>query len=151
MSAQQSCPITGLKAILLATDGSAYSEAALTESIHLSKACASKLYVVSVIEMNPEYEAMAPQIVEKAATETKQILDYTKECIEKEGIACEVIAHTGEEPADFIVEEAKKHGVNMIVMGMHGRRGLKRLMMGSVTAKVLAHTPCSVLIVKPKL
>lgn len=151
MSAQQPCPISGLKNILLATDGSAYSEAALRESINLSRACASKLFVVSVIEMNPEYEALAPQLVEKAAAETKQVLDYTKECVEKEGITCEVIAHTGEEPADFIVEEAKKQNVNMIVMGMYGRKGLKRLMMGSVTTKVLAQTPCSVLVVKPKL
>ncbi len=145
---KQACPISGIGKILLATDGSDYSEAAMKEAFSLAKTCSSSLYVISVIEVNPEYESLAPQVIEKAERETKQLLDSVKECAEKEGIACEVIAHTGDEPADFIVEEAKNKKVNMIIMGMHGRKGLKKLMMGSVTAKVLAHTPCSVLVVK---
>ncbi|HET6514589.1 MAG TPA: universal stress protein [Thermodesulfovibrionales bacterium] len=142
------CPLTGLKTILLATDGSEYSEAALREAINLAKACSTKLYVLSVVEVNPEYATMAPQIVEKAEEETRRLLASVKEYAAGEGIECETIVHEGEEPYEFIVEEAEKKHVDMIVMGRHGRRGLQRLLMGSVTSKVIGHTPCSVLVVK---
>lgn len=148
MNTSQSCPITGLRNILLATDGSDYSEAAMREAVSLSKACSTKLYILTVIEMNPEYEALAPQIVEKAAEEAKSFLDDAKRCAEKENIACELLVHRGEDPAHFIVEEAKKIMADMIVMGKHGKRkGLTKLLMGSVTAKVLSHAPCKVLVV----
>ncbi|MBI5741795.1 MAG: universal stress protein [Nitrospirae bacterium] len=148
MSDKQACPIAGLKNILLAVDGSGFSEAAMKQAINISKSCSCKLYVISVVEVNPEYEALAPKIVEKAESDTRQLLEWTKECIVKEGIECETIAHQGEEPAQFIIEEAEKRKADMIVMGSHGRKGLKKILMGSVTQKVLAHTPCSVLVVK---
>lgn len=148
MAVKQSCPISGLKKILLATDGSKYSDAALKEAINLSRVCSSRLYVISVVEVNPEYEALAPRLVEKAEGETRKLLESTKKKILKEGLECKTIVHQGDEPAQLIVEEAEKNKVNMIIMGIHGRKGLKKLMMGSVTAKVIAHTPCSVLVVK---
>jgi nucleotide-binding universal stress UspA family protein len=148
MAVKQSCPIPGLKKILLATDGSKYSSAALKEAISISRACSSKLYVLSVVEMNLEYEALAPLLVEKAESETRKLLESAKKKILKEGLECETIVHQGDEPAQLIVDEAVKNKVNMIVMGIHGRKGLTKLMMGSVTQKVIAHTPCSVLVVK---
>jgi len=148
MAEKQICPISGLKKVLLATDGSEYSEAALREAMNLARACSSQLSVISVIEVNPEYATLAPQIVEKKEEETRQLLESVQECAAREGIACETIVHEGDEPYEYIVEEAAKRGVDMIVMGRHGRRGLKRLLMGSVTAKVIGHAPCSVLVVK---
>jgi len=148
MAVKQSCPIPGLKKILLATDGSKYSNAALKEAISISMACSSKVYVISVVDMNPEYEALAPLLVEKAESETRKLLESAKKKILKEGLECKTIVHQGDEPAQLIVEEAVKNKVNMIVMGIHGRTGLTKLMMGSVTQKVIAHTPCSVLVVK---
>jgi nucleotide-binding universal stress UspA family protein len=148
MSAAQACPISGLKSILLATDGSVHSENAMKEAISLAKACATKIYAISVVEVNPEYEALAPKAVEKAEIETKQFLDAAKECAKRENLKLESIAHRGEDPAEFIVKEAEKLKIDMIVMGKHGKkRGLKKLLMGSVTAKVLAHSTCKVLVV----
>ncbi len=149
MAVKQSCPIPGLNKILLATDGSKYSNTALKEAISISKACSSKLYVIAVVEVNLEYEALAPLLVEKAESETRKLLESAKKKILKEGLECETIVHQGDEPAQLIVEEARKKKVNMIIMGIHGRKGLTKLIMGSVTQKVIAHTPCSVLIVKP--
>ena len=148
MNENPACPITGLKKILLATDGSIYSEAALREAMNLAKVCSAKLSVISVIEVNPEYETLAPQIIEMAEEETRQLLESVKDCAAREGIDCETIVHEGEDPYQFIVEEAEKRQVDMIVMGSHGRTGLKRLLMGSVTGKVIGHAPCSVLVVK---
>jgi nucleotide-binding universal stress UspA family protein len=137
----------GFKKILLTTDGSESAEAAIQEAINIAKICSSRLYVLSVVEVNPEYEALAPKIVEKAETETKRHLDSVKKKAEKRGISCAIIAHQGEEPYRFIVDEAAKIKADMIVMGSHGRTGIKRLMMGSVTSRVIGHAPCKVLVV----
>ena len=48
------CPLGGLRKILLATDGSLHSEAALREAMNIAKACTTKLYILSVIEVNPD-------------------------------------------------------------------------------------------------
>jgi nucleotide-binding universal stress UspA family protein len=141
------CAFMGFEKILLATDGSESAEAAIQEAINVARVCSSRLYVLSVVEVNPEYEALAPNVVEKAETETKEHIDSVKKRAEKEGIPCETIVHQGEEPYRFIVDEAKKIKADMIVMGSHGRTGLKRLMMGSVTARVIGHAPCKVLVV----
>src|SRR3990172_4754383 len=143
--AEQLCPATRIEKLLVATDGSEYSEAAIREAITMAKICSSKLYILSVIETNPEYEALAPQLVEKTETETRNYLDAVKVRAAKEGVECEAIVHQGEEPYAFIVDEAKKRKVDIIVLGSHGRTGLKRLLMGSVTARVIGHAPCKVL------
>jgi len=144
---KESCAIMGFEKILLATDGSESVEAAIQEAINIARVCSSRLYILSVVDVNPEFEALAPNVVEKAETETKGHVDSVKKRAEKEGISCETIVHQGEEPYRFIVDEAKKTKVDMIVMGSHGRTGLKRLMMGSVTARVIGHAPCKVLVV----
>jgi len=141
------CRIAGFNNILLATDGSESAEAAIQEAINIAQGCAGKLYAVSVVEVNPEYEALAPQLVEKAENETREHLEAIKERASKAGVNCEIIAHQGEEPYQYIVEEASKKKADMIVMGSHGRTGLKRLMMGSVTSRVIGHAPCKVLVV----
>ncbi len=144
---KESCSIMGFEKILLATDGSESVQAAIQEAINIAKVCSSRLYILSVVEVNPEYEALAPNVVEKAETETKEHVDSVKKRGERESITCETVVHQGEEPYRFIVDEAKKIKADMIVMGSHGRTGLKRLMMGSVTARVIGHAPCKVLVV----
>jgi len=141
------CARLGFEKLLLATDGSDSAQAAIQEAIAIAKVCSSTLYVISVVEVNPEYEALAPQIVEKAEEETRKHLESIKARAAEDGIACEISAHQGEEPYKFIVNEAVQKKVDMIVMGSHGRTGLKRLMMGSVTARVIGHAPCKVMVV----
>ena len=144
----ETCPITGLRTILVATDGSEYSEKALYEAINLAKSCNTKLYVMRVVEVNEEYEALAPQIVEKADEEARMFLDAAQKCAEREKISCNTIVHRGEDPAHFIIEEAEKLKADMIVMGKHGRtKALRKLFVGSVTAKVVSHAHCKVMIV----
>jgi nucleotide-binding universal stress UspA family protein len=141
------CPSSRLERILVATDGSKFSEAAIAEAINMAKVCLSKLFIIAVIEANPEFEALAPQLMEKAEQETHDYLQSLKAKAKNEGIDCDTISHEGEEPYKFIVEEAEKNKIDMIVMGSHGRTGLKRLLMGSVTARVIGHAPCKVLVV----
>jgi nucleotide-binding universal stress UspA family protein len=141
------CPTTRLEKLLLPTNGSEFSEGAIREAINISKACSSKLYAMSVVETNPEYEALAPNLVEKAELAIKEHLDSVRSRASKEGVDCETIVRRAEDPYQPIVEEASQRGVGMIVMGRRGRKGLKRLMMGSQTAKVIGHAACNVLVV----
>jgi nucleotide-binding universal stress UspA family protein len=135
------CPTTRVEKILLSTDGSEYSEGAIREAIKLAKKCSSKLTVLSVIDTNPEFDALAPQLMEKKEKEARQNLDTLQTRARQEGVDCDTIVHEGEEPYKYIVDEAIKSKSTMIVMGRRGRTGLKRLMMGSVTARVISHAP----------
>ncbi|MBI5056367.1 MAG: universal stress protein [Nitrospirae bacterium] len=143
----QSCPTVKIERLLLSTDGSEFGEGAIREAIKLAKTCSSKLFAIYVIETNPEYETIAPQLVEKAEKEARQHLEAVKAMASKEGVECEIIARQGEDPFKYIVEEAAKNKVSMIITGRRGRKGLKRLMMGSETAKIIGHAPCNVLVV----
>lgn len=148
MSSADTCPITGLTKIILATDGSEHSEKALVEALGLAKTCGTMLSVVTVVEMNAEYAALAPKAVEKADVEASQILAAAKARAEKESVQCEVVAVHGEDVAEILAAEAEKLGADMIVMGRHGKRkGLKKLLMGSTVSKLISHTPCKVLVV----
>ena len=143
-------PIAKLGKLLLSTDGSEFSEGAAREAVKLAKLCSSKLFAVSVIETNPEFEVLAPQFIEKEEKNTRDHLQQIKYMAEKEGIACEMIARHAESPFQAIVDEAEKNQVDMIIMGRRGRTGIRRLLMGSVTAKVIGYSPCNVLVV-PRL
>ena len=147
---EQVHPIAKLEKLLLSTDGSEFSSGAVREAIKLAKICSSRLYAISVIETNPEFEVLAPQLIEKEEIETRARLGKIQTMAAAEGIDCEIIARHAESPFEAIIEEAEKKQVDMIIMGRRGRTGLRRLLMGSVTAKVIGHSSCNVLVI-PRL
>ncbi len=136
-----------LENILVASDGSKFSEGAIREAIKLANVCTSKLYFMSVLETNPEFEALAPDLVEKKGKEVRKHLEELKARAAKEGRDSELIGTCSEDVYKCIVNEAAKVNASLIVMGRRGRRGLKRLMMGSVTAMVIGQSPTNVLVV----
>ncbi len=148
MSAYQVCPVARMEKLLLSADGSVLCEGAVREAINLAKTCGSKLYIISVAEVPefPEFIA-TPSMAEKLAADTKRYLESLKEKAEKEGVSCEILVRSGVEPYQYIVDEAAKNNVEMMIMGRRGRTGLMRLMMGSVTAKTIGHAPCKVMVV----
>ena len=141
------CPYAGVEKILLSTDGSEYSEGAVREAIRLAKNCGSEMTVLSVIETNPEFDALAPQIMEKKEQAARRKLDQVLSQAKNEGVDCAAVVREGEDAYHYIVDTALSNKCTMIVMGRRGRTGLKRLMMGSVTARVIGHAPCNVLVV----
>jgi nucleotide-binding universal stress UspA family protein len=143
----ESCNAGWIDKILVTTDGSKFSEGAVREAIKLAKKCSGKLMAMSVVETNEEYAALAPELVEKAEQAARAQLDAVKEQANKEGLECDTIVREGEESYKYIVDEAVKNKCTMIVMGRRGRTGLRRLMMGSVTARVIGYSPCDVLVV----
>ena len=141
------CPVAKMEKLLVATDGSIFSESAIREAINLARTCSSKLIAISVVKTSPEFEDLVPQVSEKAEKEMREHLESVKSRASKEGVDCEIVIHRGEEPFQNIVNDAAKNQVDMIIIGTHGRTGLKRLLMGSVTARVIGHAPCNVLVV----
>jgi nucleotide-binding universal stress UspA family protein len=142
----QICPLARLDSLLVPTDGSKFSDGAVKVAINLAKKCKSKLIAVSLVQTNIELEAGAPQVIEKAEKEAAEHLESIKNMASREGVACETIVHLSEESYQDIVYEAKKNQVNLIIIGTHGRTGLKRLMMGSVTAGVIGLSSCNILV-----
>ncbi|MDD5452018.1 MAG: universal stress protein [Desulfovibrionales bacterium] len=141
------CPLSRHEKILVATDGSRYSEKALDGAVNIAGKCGSSLYVLNVVELNPEFMSLAPEAVEKMERDSRTLLEETKERVSQKGITCETVIHEGEQPYEFIVSEAKRKKADLIVIGTHGRTGLKKLLMGSVAARVIGHAPCPVMVI----
>lgn len=149
MSQLFTCPVSGPKQMVVATDASPYGEAAVAEAMGLAMVCATKLTVVAVLEGNEEYDAIAPDRAEAEGTRLKAHLDAVRAALLERQIEHEIVVHHGDDPARFIIDDARRLGASMIVIGKHGaRRGIKRLFVGAVAEKVIADAPCSVLVVR---
>jgi len=141
------CPIDKTERLLLATDGSVYSEGAIREAISFAKRCSSRLYAISVAEAVADYEGLSPQGIEEAmGSRNRKHLESVKTRAEKEGIQCNIFVAHGV-PHQRIVEEASKREIDMIIIGRHKTKGLKKLLIGEVAAKVIGDAPCKVLVV----
>lgn len=148
MSAEQFCPLSKLDKLLVATDRSEFSEGAVREAISFAKKCSSKLYIMSVLETNPEYETIGASAYQKEEEEAAKYLESVKKRAGQEGIFyCEAVLHYGEEPYKLIIDEAHERSADMIIIGRRGRSGLMKVLMGKVAAKVVGHAPCKVLVV----
>ena len=132
--------------VLLPTEGSKCSEAAVSRAIDIAKSYGGQLTALSVVDVNEEFQTNAPEAVEKLVLQAKKVLDDVKKKAEAAGVNVETSLKEGE-AFEAITGTAREKGASVIVMGSHGRTGLKRLLMGSVTEKVIGHAPCPVLVV----
>jgi nucleotide-binding universal stress UspA family protein len=148
MNSSQFCPVAKLDRVLLATDRSTYSAGAVEQAIRFSNTCSSRLFVVTVIESNPEYETIGSSVYEKEEKEALAYLDSVKTQAAKGGVSsCETTLLYGSEPYKMIVEEAARKNADMIIIGRHGRTGIMKVLMGKVAANIIGHAPCKVLVV----
>jgi nucleotide-binding universal stress UspA family protein len=137
----------GWKTIVLATDGSRYSAAAAEHAIEFAKAYGGELRVLSVVDVPTEFYAEAPAAVEDLVRKAKGFVADVKKQAEAAGVKTET--YVGEAEAYQAINNlAREQKADMIVLGSHGRTGLRRLLMGSVTEKVIGYAPCPVLVVK---
>jgi nucleotide-binding universal stress UspA family protein len=148
MNSAQSCPLSKLDKLLLATDRSAYSEGAVREAITFAKKCSSRLSVMSVLETNPEYETIGANAYQKEEDEATKYLESIRSRASHEGIYyIETALHFGENPSRLIVNEAAEKKADMIIIGRRGRTGLMKVLMGKTAANLISQAPCKVLIV----
>jgi nucleotide-binding universal stress UspA family protein len=145
--------------ILIATDGSDVARHGLDHGLSLAKGLSSKVTVVTVTEPFPLIAgatasgwAAGPEDITRyeAGQEAfaKGVLVSAKAAADRAGVTVETLHVADRWPADAIVEVAKANGCDLIVMASHGRRGLGRLLLGSQTAEVLAHSKLPVLVVR---
>jgi len=119
--------------ILVPTDGSEYTKAAITEAFGLAKAAKGHITALYVQDKGANDDTA------KAAT------GYVAELGKKEGIAVEEMVLSGS-PSDVIAAESSKYDI--IVMGTLGRTGMKKLLVGSVAESVVKAAECPVIVVK---
>jgi len=137
----------GWKSILLATDGSKYSGAAAVRATDFAKSYDGALTALSVVDVPDEFYAEAPDVVEGMIAKAKKYAADAKSKAEANGVRSDALAREGDS-ANLITSTAKDINADVIVMSSHGRTGLRRLLMGSVTAKVIGRSACPVLVVK---
>lgn len=137
----------GWERILIATDGSRFSTTAAERAIDFAKSYGGELRVVSVVDVPPEFYAEAPNALDDMIIKAKGYVNGVKTQAESQGIRSEGFVGEGD-AYRIITDTAKRESVHTIIMGSHGRTGLRRLLMGSVTEKVIGHAPCPVLVVR---
>jgi nucleotide-binding universal stress UspA family protein len=137
----------GWSSILVATDGSRYGRSATEKAIAIAKAEGSLLSAVSVVDVTEEFQAQAPEAVEKLVEKAKGYVEEVAQRAEAEGVKILSFVREGESYR-VITDLSRTCRCEVIVMGSHGRTGVRRLLMGSVTEKVIGYAPCPVLVVR---
>lgn len=134
--------------IIVALDDSKYSEAALIEAAHLAKGQGGTVSVVHSVYVDSEgFSTSSQQLEERLEAGKKLCEKITGRYSSEFGIEIESIIRQGE-PHEVIPEIVLEKKADLIAMGTHGRKGIKKLFMGSVTASLIVEAPCDVLIVK---
>ena len=134
--------------LLIATDGSVYSEAAAIRAIEIAKQYHSQVKALSVVDATVEFMIRAQEVYNSLVEKAKDITNSIKTKAFSMGVGVEPIVRDGE-VYKVIIDVAKEYKSDMIVMGSLGKTGIKRLLMGSTAERVLGHAAFPVLIVKP--
>ena len=138
-----------LKNIICSTDFSDYSNQAVPYGIALAKKFRAKLYMCHVIDLSSI--TAYGEIISYPGAQQNLIMNYThnqlEQLIGKEPIEWEPLITIGH-AADEIVDMAKEKNVDLAIVTTHGRSGLKLLILGSVTGRLMQSLPCPLLIVR---
>jgi nucleotide-binding universal stress UspA family protein len=147
---------TMYKKILVPVDGSAPSARGLEEAIGLAKATGATLEIVHVVDEFVIAAGQAPEawreLSEALRASGEKVLADAEALARKHGVAfkSELLKASRGGAAGTIIEQAKKTSADLIVMGTHGRRGLRRLTLGSDAELVLRSSPVPVLLVRDR-
>ncbi|WP_299430964.1 universal stress protein [uncultured Meiothermus sp.] len=141
------------KKILIPTDGSEFGQDALAQGLDIAKMSGGEVTILYAIESPYEpfqnYATQPPEYFEKLMSdykdEAKKILSRIAAEAESKGVHARGVI-VEEHPVSAILEAAKDH--DLVVMATHGRKGIDRVMMGSVTDKVLHNCSTPVLVVR---
>ena len=141
--------------ILVPIDGSETSMAGLNEAVKLAKTQGSQVRVFHVVnEFVLDYSYVAglygTDLIESLREEGKKIIRKAEAFVLQQGVQVDgvLLESIGGPAANFIVGQAKQWRADLIVMGTHGRRGLRRLALGSDAEEVVRESPVPVLLVR---
>jgi nucleotide-binding universal stress UspA family protein len=143
--------------ILVATDGSALSKKAVKSAITLAALCGAELVALKVVPRYPQsyfeggiaLQAEEVGRVEKQwADDGQAVVDAVKKAAAAKGVIAQALTVKSDVVSDAVLNAAKKQQCDLIVMASHGRKGIKRLLLGSETQHVLTHSLIPVLVLK---
>jgi nucleotide-binding universal stress UspA family protein len=141
------------KHVLLPTDGSNLSQVAIQKGVQFAKSMKAKITGISVMPEQKYYlyqTDITVQVKEEAAKQHKLQATRNLSVIEKAtkdaGVPCETLCEISDYPYETIIRVAEQKGCDLIMMASHGRRGVKGLLLGSETQKVLTHSKIPVLV-----
>jgi nucleotide-binding universal stress UspA family protein len=149
--------MSAYRKILVAVDGSAASNKGLREAIRLARAERARLFILHVVD---EFQAFASldgmvvapgvDLVPALREGGKRVLARAKSLAEKNKLPVKTVLREmiGGPAATPIVREARKLGADLIVLGTHGRRGVRRLVLGSDAEQVVRTASVPVLLVR---
>lgn len=143
--------------ILIGVDASPCSDAALQFVRGLPLPANSRVIIVSAVQVVvPAYAEVyavgAGGVDQYLEDETKahgEVVARAEKQLREKGLQLEARVLIGD-PREVLVRTARDEGVDLVVLGSHGRSGIAKLVLGSVAAHVMTHAPCSVLVVKAK-
>ena len=142
------------KKILVPLDGSELAKKGLEEAEKLAQTFGAEIILFQVVPFMPIYgspELVTPLIVDEKQKETaEKYLRNLAEEVKKKGLKATSTVKTGQQVAVEIIDFAKESGVDLIVMCTHGRSGITRWVLGSVTHKVLTRAETPILLLRSK-
>jgi nucleotide-binding universal stress UspA family protein len=143
------------KKILVPTDGSSLSEQAAATAVALARVHGSALVTISVAQPFPSMVAEAAVITD-AAMETALLMKQAQENVDKvaqlaaqAGVPCTTLTAMSYVLHEAIINAASANGCDLICMASHGRRGISKLLAGSVTQNILLYSTIPVLVLRP--
>jgi len=141
--------------ILISTDGSEVAQKGVDHGLTIAKGLGAKVTIVTATEPLPVYgfdAGFGPMAYADYSAGQKEaaekVLAGAKEAADRLGVPVETVLLENAVPAEAIIDTAKARNCSLIAMASHGRRGLGRLVLGSVTSEVLARSPVPVLVVR---
>jgi len=142
--------------ILVAVDGSGSSKRALDEALRLAKLAHAEVRVVHIVDKSPlfmyagYYDPVA--LMEALRANGGAVLDAARDAMAAQRVAGDVEAVETESLADDVAQcllrYTENHGADLVAMGTHGRRGVQRLVLGSVAERFLRVSHCPVLLTR---
>jgi nucleotide-binding universal stress UspA family protein len=143
------------KKILVPVDGSAASNRGLAEALKLAQAVGAQVRIVHAVNeliMDSGYAAVTyhDDVIQSLRETGRKTLEQARDAAQAQGlkVETELVETLGGRAADVIIDQVKQWSADLIVMGTHGRRGVRRLVMGSDAELVLRMSPVPVLLVR---
>jgi len=143
-----------LKDILVATDFGEPADAALSYGRELARTYGATLHVLHIVDDvylrlgGDAYVAVLPELQRDAELAAQARLNALLVDDDPQPLPVKKVTATSAAPATAIVDYAKSNGIDLIVVGTHGRRAVAHLLMGSVAERVVRTAPCPVLTVR---
>lgn len=143
--------------ILVATDGSTLSKKAVNSAIALAKLSGAELVVLKVVPRYPQsyFEgglalpaADIAKVEKQWAEHGQAVVDAVAKSSAAKGLTVKPVIVKSDVVSEAIIATAKKHKCDLVVMASHGRKGVKRLLLGSETQQVLTHSHVPVLVLR---